>query len=69
MPFIVYGPTCDTLDRLPHLITLPTDIQLGDYIEFGLMGAYTNANRTEFNGFFPNDFVEISAPDARPPGA
>lgn len=48
--FQVWGPTCDSLDRLPKPIRLPKSIATGDYIEFGLMGSYTNATATEFNG-------------------
>ncbi len=48
--FEVWGPTCDSLDRLPKPIRLPKSIATGDYIEFGLMGSYTNATATEFNG-------------------
>ena len=48
--FQIWGPTCDSLDRLPKPIKLPKSIQTGDFIEFGLMGSYTNATQTEFNG-------------------
>jgi ornithine decarboxylase len=30
---------------------LPGDIQAGDYIEIGMIGAYGSAMRTGFNGF------------------
>jgi ornithine decarboxylase len=30
---------------------LPADIQAGDYIEIGMLGAYGCAMRTGFNGF------------------
>jgi ornithine decarboxylase len=30
---------------------LPADIQAGDYIEIGMLGAYGAAMRTGFNGF------------------
>lgn len=48
--FEIWGPTCDSLDRLPKPISLPDTIQTSDYIEFGLMGSYTNATATKFNG-------------------
>jgi len=67
-PFIAYGPTCDSLDMLPQSIDLPGDIQLGDFVEFGLIGAYSWSNRTEFNGFFPDTMVEITDPAVLPPG-
>lgn len=65
--FTVYGPTCDSLDVLPRPFTLPADIQCGDYIEFGNIGAYSLTNRTGFNGFYPNTFVSISDVSALPP--
>jgi ornithine decarboxylase len=30
---------------------LPADVQAGDYIEVGMLGAYGCAMRTRFNGF------------------
>jgi ornithine decarboxylase len=67
-PFITYGPTCDSLDVLPHPTDMPADIQTGDFVEFGLIGAYSYANRTEFNGFFPDEIVEITDSASLPPG-
>lgn len=66
-PFILYGPSCDSYDVLPKAYDLPADIKAGDWIEFGLIGAYSAAMRTQFNGFYPETVVEIEA-DA-PPGA
>ncbi len=64
--FTIFGPTCDSLDKLPKTISLPADIAEGDWIEIGTMGAYSNAVRTGFNGFYPDTLVEIthSAPPA-----
>ncbi|MEM7223787.1 MAG: type III PLP-dependent enzyme [Pseudomonadota bacterium] len=67
-PLKIYGPTCDSLDALPEPFTLPGDITRGDWIEFGLMGAYTISMRTRFNGFHPEAMVEIADPAALPPG-
>ena len=39
--FTIWGPTCDSYDVLPQVFTLPSDIDEDDWIEFGLMGAYT----------------------------
>lgn len=58
--FRVYGPTCDTLDVLPRPLMLPADIAVGDYITFSSMGAYTVAVRTDFNGFYPDQWVIVS---------
>ncbi len=57
--FRIYGPTCDSLDVLPHAFRLPDDIREDDWLEFGLVGAYSNAVATQFNGFHPDTFVEV----------
>lgn len=66
--FTIYGPTCDSLDVLPYTLELPTNIQTGDFIEFGLIGAYSYANRTDFNGFLPEAMVELTDNASLPPG-
>ena len=59
-PFRLFGPTCDSLDVLPAPYELPADIGTGDWIEFGMLGAYGLAMRTHFNGFYPETLVEIA---------
>ena len=49
--FSFYGPTCDDLDHMAGPFELPDDIQAGDFIEIGMLGAYGAAMRTKFNGF------------------
>ena len=49
--FSMYGPTCDDADFMKGPFMLPADIQAGDYIEIGMLGAYGAAMRTDFNGF------------------
>ena len=51
MPFSFYGPTCDDMDHMAGPFLLPADVQPGDYIEIGMLGAYGCAMRTGFNGF------------------
>jgi len=58
-PFTVFGPTCDSNDQLPQPVCLPEDICEGDWIEFSLLGAYSNALNTNFNGFRGCMFVDI----------
>lgn len=58
--FSVWGPTCDSIDQIPKPIRLPSKIRTGDYIEFGLMGAYTNATYTRFNGICPAEMVIVN---------
>jgi ornithine decarboxylase len=55
--FRVYGPTCDSLDVLPRPLALPDNIAPGDFIVFESVGAYSVAVRTNFNGFFPDNWV------------
>ena len=50
-PFSFYGPTCDDLDHMTGPFLLPADVQAGDYLEIGMLGAYGAAMRTQFNGF------------------
>lgn len=57
--FRVYGPTCDTLDKMPRPILLPNNLGDEDWIEFGMVGAYSAALRTAFNGFYPDQWVEV----------
>jgi ornithine decarboxylase len=49
--FSFYGPTCDDLDRMAGPFRLPANVEVGDYIEIGMLGAYGSAMRTQFNGF------------------
>lgn len=49
--FSFYGPTCDDLDHMAGPFELPADVQVGDYVEIGMLGAYGCAMRTGFNGF------------------
>ncbi|HAH09914.1 MAG TPA: hypothetical protein DCL54_00465 [Alphaproteobacteria bacterium] len=61
-PFRIYGPTCDTLDKLPVDLTLPDHVQAGDWILFEQMGAYSAAVRTAFNGYYPDTFASAPRP-------
>lgn len=65
-PFKIFGPTCDSLDKLPYPVELPADAEAGDWIEVGLTGAYSAALRTGFNGFFPDRFVTLDRPFETP---
>ena len=50
-PRIVFGPTCDSVDRLPGDVMLPSDIAEGDFVIFEGLGAYSTVTNTRFNGF------------------
>jgi ornithine decarboxylase len=49
--FVLWGPTCDTVDHMKGPFRLPDKIREGDYIEFGNTGAYSRALASRFNGF------------------
>ena len=59
-PFSFYGPTCDSADFMKGPFWLPSDINEGDYIEIGMLGAYGSAMRTGFNGFNSSQTVVIN---------
>ncbi|MGN6548364.1 MAG: alanine racemase [Pararhizobium sp.] len=58
--FKVCGATCDSVDILSRPFWLPETVDTGDWIEIGHIGAYSLSLRTRFNGFYPDDFVEVT---------
>ncbi|MDA9918589.1 type III PLP-dependent enzyme [Erythrobacter sp.] len=58
--FAFYGPTCDDADYMAGPFPLPGDIQAGDYIEIGMLGAYGAAMKTGFNGFGDAECVTVT---------
>lgn len=58
--FSFYGPTCDDIDHMAGPFMLPADVDTGDYIEIGMLGAYGCAMRTGFNGFGSVDTIEVT---------
>lgn len=58
--FAFYGPTCDDADYMAGPFALPGDIQAGDYIEIGMLGAYGAAMKTGFNGFGDAECVIVA---------
>lgn len=67
--FTLFGPTCDSLDRMDGGFWLPEDIVEGDWIEIGQLGAYGATLRTAFNGFDRGQLVEVAdAPLLETPG-
>ncbi|MCD1627850.1 type III PLP-dependent enzyme [Seohaeicola saemankumensis] len=61
VPRIVFGPTCDSIDRLPDPVLLPSDLSEEDYVIFAGMGAYGSAIATRFNGYGPDAMVTVAA--------
>ncbi|MDR3516160.1 MAG: type III PLP-dependent enzyme [Azospirillaceae bacterium] len=67
--FGLFGPTCDSADRMAGPFELPNDIGEGDWIEIGQLGAYGSALRTAFNGFDRAEVAEVAdAPMLATPG-
>lgn len=58
-PYRIFGPTCDPVDRMQREVNLPAGLREGDYIEFGLLGAYGSATSTNFNGFRSGDYRDV----------
>ncbi len=50
-PFELWGPTCDSIDRMKGPFLLPNSVREGDYIEIGNLGAYGRALAGGFNGY------------------
>ncbi|KAJ2971702.1 hypothetical protein NQ176_g7564 [Zarea fungicola] len=49
--YSIWGPTCDGIDRITDSIDFANLIDVGDWIYFEEMGAYTKCSATQFNGF------------------
>lgn len=49
--FEMWGPTCDSIDRMKGPFLLPQSVREGDYIEIGNLGAYGRALAGQFNGY------------------
>ncbi|MBO6897653.1 MAG: type III PLP-dependent enzyme [Shimia sp.] len=59
-PKVVYGPTCDSLDRLPDPVALPAQIGEGDFVMIKAMGAYSSSLSTGFNGYGLQEMVTVA---------
>ena len=59
--FVVFGPTCDSMDQLPGKLALPTSIAEEDTIVFYDMGAYGSATTTNFNGYNSANYQRVSS--------
>ena len=58
-PRVLFGPTCDSLDRIPGCVDLPVQTQPGDYLIFDAMGAYSIVMATGFNGYGLQEVVTV----------
>lgn len=50
LPSALWGPTCDSLDLVRSQVDIQ-ELQVGEWIAFANMGAYTLSCATSFNGF------------------
>ncbi|MCJ1425608.1 Ornithine decarboxylase [Sticta canariensis] len=49
--YSIWGPSCDGIDRISGHCTLRGILDVGDWLYFEEMGAYTKCSATRFNGF------------------
>jgi ornithine decarboxylase len=49
--YSIWGPTCDGIDRIAESIRFDHELDVGDWLYFEEMGAYTKCSATRFNGF------------------
>ncbi|KAL1654870.1 Ornithine decarboxylase [Didymella pomorum] len=49
--YSIWGPTCDGIDIISSSSTFPELLDVGDWLYFEDMGAYTKCSATRFNGF------------------
>jgi len=59
-PFTIFGPTCDSLDRVPGAWDLPADTAEEDHLLLTGAGAYSLALVTGFNGYGTRKTVDLS---------
>lgn len=57
MAYSIWGPTCDGIDVITQHIVLPGLLDVGDWLFFEEMGAYSKCSATKFNGFSDNHEV------------
>ncbi|BGP12199.1 hypothetical protein JCM10213_007455 [Rhodosporidiobolus nylandii] len=55
-PCSIWGPTCDSIDCVQPRAVLPVNlVQVGDWLRWDNMGAYTICAASQFNGFRRSD--------------
>jgi ornithine decarboxylase len=61
-PGVIFGRTCDSLDMIARAEDME-ELEVGDWLWFPSMGAYTRATASEFNGFpAPEIFIDDEEP-------
>jgi len=60
--YSIWGPTCDGIDRITDSIRFDHTLDVGDWLYFENMGAYTKCSATRFNGFTDaHDVIYVSS--------
>ncbi|KAK0891312.1 Ornithine decarboxylase, partial [Friedmanniomyces endolithicus] len=49
--YSIWGPTCDGIDCIAEKWSSAETVDVGDWLYFEDMGAYTKCSATRFNGF------------------
>ncbi|MCJ1306450.1 Ornithine decarboxylase [Agyrium rufum] len=55
--YSIWGPTCDGIDLIKEQHVFDCTLDVGDWLYFEDMGAYTKCSATKFNGFSDNHHV------------
>jgi len=58
----VWGQTCDSVDFISKSIPLP-ELNIGDWLVYDDMGAYSICLNTNFNGYQPNRVIYLNTND------
>ncbi|KAF1815932.1 hypothetical protein P152DRAFT_505663 [Eremomyces bilateralis CBS 781.70] len=64
--YSIWGPTCDGIDCISSRVELSEKVEVGDWMYFEDMGAYTMCSATRFNGFPDGHDVVWVGADALP---
>ena len=56
---VLFGPTCDSLDRVKGSVHLPETLEEEDFVVFHGMGGYSTATATRFNGYGAFEIVTL----------
>lgn len=60
--YSIFGPTCDGIDHITKSIRFNATLDVGDWLYFEDMGAYTKCSATRFNGFTDaHDVIYVSS--------
>jgi len=61
-PSTIWGQTCNTKDKIVDSQSIP-ELEIGDFMVFENMGAYTTNLSSQFNGFKIGEIININSKD------